>query len=161
VVVIVMGVAGSGKTTVGVALADALGWRFIDADDHHLPASIAKMAAGQPLDDADRLPWLDHLRGIIVEALDRGESLVLACSALKVAYRLRLSGGKPDPQVRFVYLHGDRDLFAARLAARPGHFMKVGMLDSQLAALERPSDALSLDASLPPATLVDRIRAAL
>jgi gluconokinase len=88
-VVVVMGVAGSGKTTVGTALAVALGWTFVDADDHHPPASVAKMARGEPLDDADRAPWLDELRGIIADALVRGAGLVMACSALKQRYRAR------------------------------------------------------------------------
>src|SRR3954453_14215391 len=103
-VIVVMGVAGSGKTTVGTALAVALGWRFVDGDDHHAAASIAKMARGEALDDADRWPWLDRLAAIIVEALASDAGLVLACSALKADYRARLSGGDTDGRVRFVYL---------------------------------------------------------
>jgi gluconokinase len=159
-VIIVMGVAGSGKTTVGTALAVALGWRFVDADDHHTAASIAKMARGEPLDDADRWPWLDGLRAIVAEALAGGVGLVLACSALKGSYRARLVDGDAGGRVRFVYLAGTAELFRARLAQRPGHFMKSGMLDSQLAAFEPPRDALSMDASLPVPTLVARIRTA-
>lgn len=164
-VVIVMGVAGSGKTTVGTALAAALGWRFVDADDQHSPASIAKMARGEALDDADRWPWLDRLRAIIDGALvgaSAGESrLVLACSALKASYRARLAGGDAGPRVRFVYLAGTAELFHARLAGRAGHFMKAGMLDSQFAALEPPADAITVDAALPVAQIVSQIRAAI
>ena len=160
-VVVVMGVAGSGKTSVGTALAVALGWRFVDADDHHSPANIAKMARGEPLDDADRRPWLDGLHAIIEAALAKGEGLVMACSALKNAYRARLVGGGAGGRIRFVYLAGTPELFHARLAQRPRHFMKAGMLDSQLATLEAPADALEVDAALPVATIVSRIRAAL
>ena len=133
-----MGVAGSGKSTVGEALAAAVGWRFVDADDHHAAASIAKMARGEPLDDGDRWPWLDRLRAIIDGALAGGGALVLACSALKASYRARLAGGDAGGRVRFVYLAGTPELLRARLAQRPGHFMKPGMLDSQLATLEVP-----------------------
>jgi gluconokinase len=160
-VIVVMGVAGSGKTTVGTALAVALGWRFVDADDHHAAASIAKMARGEPLDDADRWPWLDRLHGIIAEALASNVGLVLACSALRAGYRARLAGDSPGGRVRFVYLAGTPELFRARLVQRPGHFMKSAMLDSQLTTLEPPPDALSVDASLPVATLVSQIRNAL
>jgi gluconokinase len=160
-VVIVMGVAGSGKTTVGTALAVALGWRFVDADDHHSPASVAKMARGEPLDDADRRPWLDELHAIIEAALARGDGLVLACSALKAGYRARLAGTGAGGWIRFVYLAGTPEFFHARLAQRAGHFMKAAMLDSQLATLEAPTDALEVDAALPVATVVSRIRTAL
>jgi len=156
-----MGVAGSGKTTVGTALAVALGWQFVDADDHHTPASIAKMARGEPLDDADRWPWLDALHAIIAGALARGGALVMACSALKASYRARLAGGDGGGRVRFVYLAGSRELFQGRLAQRAGHFMKAAMLDSQLATLEPPADALTVDAALPVAAIVAHIRAAL
>lgn len=159
-VVVVMGVAGSGKTTVGTALAVALGWRFVDADDHHSPTSIAKMARGEPLDDADRRPWLDELHDVIASALASRSGLVLACSALKASYRQRLAGGM-DGRVRFVHLAGTPELFRARLAQRPGHFMKPGMLDSQLATLEAPSDAIEVDAARPVAALVAQIRAAI
>jgi gluconokinase len=160
-VVVIMGVAGSGKTTVGVALAAALGWRFVDADDHHSAESVAKMARGEPLDDADRWPWLDRLRAIIDEALQRDGKLVLACSALKSSYRARLTGADNAGRVRFVYLAGPPELFRARLAGRPGHFMKATMLDSQLAALEPPADAITVAAASPVAQIVSEIRAAL
>jgi len=160
-VVVVMGVAGSGKTTVAAALASAVGWRFVEADDHHAAGSIAKMARGEPLDDGDRWPWLDRLRAIIEAALARDDGLVMACSALKASYRARLAGADTGGRVRFVYLAGTPELLRARLAQRPGHFMKPGMLDSQLATLEVPSDAVTVDAALPVAAQVARIRAAL
>ncbi len=160
-VIVVMGVAGSGKTTVGAALATAIGWRFVDADDHHSPASVAKMARGEPLNDADRWPWLDRLRAIVDGALTDGDArgLVVACSALKASYRQRLAGD--DRRVRFVYLEGTPELFRARLAKRAGHFMKLDMLDSQLATLEPPADALHVDVSLAVDEIVTRTRAAL
>src|SRR5262245_464823 len=157
-VIVVMGVAGSGKTTVATALAVSLGWRFVDADEHHSAANVAKMARGEPLTDADRWPWLDELHAIIEASLADGPSMVLACSALKASYRARLAGGAGG-RVRFVYLAGTPELFRARLTQRPGHFMKPGMLESQFAALEPPTDALELDAALPVATIVARIRA--
>ena len=141
-----MGAAGSGKTTVGRALAAARGWRFVDADDQHAPASVAKMASGVPLTDADRWPWLDRLRAIIATAISAGDPLVLACSALKAAYRARLVGDDRD-RVRFVYLAATPELLRARLEGRTGHFMKPAMLASQLATLESPEDALTLDAA--------------
>ncbi|HEY7370779.1 MAG TPA: gluconokinase, GntK/IdnK-type [Polyangia bacterium] len=160
-VVVVMGVAGSGKTTVGTALAAALGWRFVDADDHHSAANVAKMARGEPLDDDDRRLWLDELHGITAEALARGADLVMACSALKAHYRARLAGADAGGRVRFVHLAGSPELFRARLAKRAGHFMKPGMLDSQFAALEPPAgDALEVDAGRPVAAIVAQIRTA-
>jgi len=148
-----MGVAGSGKSTVGAALAAALGWRFVDADGHHAPENVAKMARGEPLTDADRWPWLDGLRSIIAAALAADEPLVLACSALKAAYRARLVGGDAH-RIRFVHLTGTPQMLRARLAGRAGHFMRPGMLASQLAALEPPDDAVTVDASRPVDALV-------
>jgi gluconokinase len=162
-VVVIMGVAGSGKTTVGSALAAAVGWRFVDADDLHASESVAKMARGEPLGDADRWPWLDRLRAIIDGVLAGGgdrQGLVLACSALKASYRGRLSGDTGG-RVRFVHLAGSPELFRARLSGRAGHFMKPAMLDSQLATLEVPTDALTVNAALPVAAIVASIRAAL
>jgi gluconokinase len=161
VAVIVMGVAGSGKTTVGTALAAALGWRFVDADDLHAPESIAKMTRGEALSDADRWPWLDRLRAIIDGALAGDGKLVLACSALKASYRSRLAGGDAAPRVRFAYLAGTPELFRARLAGRAGHFMKPAMLDSQFAALEPPADAITVDAARPVAEIVAHLRTAI
>ena len=149
--VVVMGVTGCGKTTVGRLVAQRLGAQFVDADDFHPPANVAKMRAGIPLDDADRRPWLDALNARLREAAARGESLVLACSALKAAYRERLREGIPG--LRFVHLEGARDLIAGRLAARSGHYMNPALLDSQFATLEPPADALQVDIGAPPEQL--------
>jgi len=135
-VFIVMGVAGSGKSTIGAQLAHRLGAGFADADDFHPEANIMKMAAGIPLDDADREPWLDRLRREVIDATPAGKRSVLACSALKKRYRERLGVGSPG--IRLIYLKGDAALLAERLASRPSHFMKAGMLESQLAVLEEP-----------------------
>lgn len=161
--VVVMGVAGSGKTTVGAALAERLGWRFVDADDHHPPANIDKMRRGIPLDDDDRGPWLatlNHLLRTHQASSPAGAGaggVVLACSALTRAYRDRLTAGVEDTTV--VYLRAEPDVLAARLRARPGHFMPADLLASQLATLEEPlaDDALCLDAGRPVAALVQQI----
>lgn len=159
-VIIVMGVAGAGKTTVGTALADALGWGFLDADDLHPPANVRKMARGEPLTDADREPWLEALRAAIAAALARGESRVVACSALKAAYRTRLRGNEAN--VVFVHLDAPRAVLAQRLAHRAGHFAGPDLLGSQLATLEPPEDAAVIaNASAPPAAVVEQIRRAL
>ncbi|WP_394553784.1 gluconokinase [Agromyces sp. MMS24-JH15] len=129
--IVVMGVSGSGKSTVGAALAEALGLAFVDGDDLHPPANVAKMAAGVPLDDDDRAPWLRAVGLRLAE----GE-VVVACSALRVRYRDRLR--ELATGTRFVFLDLDRDELARRLGQRPGHFMPASLLDSQLAALERP-----------------------
>lgn len=144
-VVVVMGVSGVGKTAVGSRLADRLGVPFEDADDHHPEANRAKMASGIALDDADRAPWLERLRRRVVECLTGGASLVLACSALKVAYRDALAGG--DPRVVFLHLDAPRDFLAERIAARADHWFPPDLLDSQFAALERPADAVRVDAT--------------
>lgn len=158
-VVLLMGVAGSGKTTVGRQLAADLGWRFDDADGFHPPANVAKMSAGQPLTDADRAPWLAAIRRHIDTCLARGENAVVTCSALKAAYR---AGLLADPaRVRLVHLHGTREQLWARISARQNHFMKPAMLDSQLAALEPPADALTVDIGPAPAAIAARIRQAL
>ena len=138
-VIIVMGVAGCGKSTVGALLASRNGGSFYDADDFHPPANIAKMAAGEPLDDNDRAPWLERLRTEVIDAPLTGEMAVLACSALKKIYREQLSAGTSG--VALVYLKGDAATLTSRLAARPNHYMKAGMLESQLAVLEEPSAA--------------------
>jgi gluconokinase len=158
-VVIVMGVSGVGKTTIGRGLALALGWRFEDADAFHPAANIQKMAAGLPLTDADRAPWLELLRARISEALQRGERLVMACSALRHAYRERLT--VEPAQQRWVYLAASRELIARRMRERPGHFMPPALLDSQLAILEAPEGALVVDATPSPAEVVASIRAGL
>ena len=154
-----MGVAGAGKSTVGAALAARLGWRFIDADDHHPPQSVAKMAAGVPLEDADRWPWLDVLKGKLQEADATGHSLVLACSALKERYRRRLLGGVAAS--RIVYLHGSAELIAGRLARRRHRYMPASLLESQFAALEPPAGAIAVDVAAEPARCVDAIVAEL
>jgi gluconokinase len=155
-VVLIMGVAGTGKTTVGQALASAIGWSFRDADDFHPPSNIAKMAAGRPLDDSDRDPWLASIRVHITATIARGESAVVTCSALKESYRRLIIGRSRS--VKLVHLHGDPVLIRQRIAARKGHFMKPAMLDSQLADLEPPRDALLLDISNSTAELVSKIR---
>lgn len=153
-----MGVAGSGKTTIGHQLATALGWEFRDADEFHPPANIAKMSAGQPLDDRDRTPWLAAIRAHIDQKLAHGENAVVTCSALKESYRQALVA---DPaRVKLVHLAGDAALLNARLNLRPGHFMKPAMLQSQLATLEPPKDALTVDIAQPPDAIVARIRRA-
>ena len=158
-IVILMGVAGSGKTTVGARLAQDLGWAFDDADGFHPSANVAKMSAGQPLTDADRAPWLAAIGAYITDRLARGETAVVTCSALKQAYRDQIV---PDPAcVRLVYLRGTRDQLWARLCGRENHFMKPAMLDSQLAALEEPTHALTVDITPAPTVIAAQIRQAL
>jgi gluconokinase len=142
VILVVMGVCGCGKTTVGRTLADSLGWRFLDADDFHPPANVAKMAAGMPLVDADRWSWLDRLADELHGILAQGGHAVLACSALKQSYRDRLARAG---DVRFVHLRGDYGTIASRLASRQHRYMPAALLDSQFAALEPPADALDVD----------------
>lgn len=147
-VVVMMGVAGSGKSTIGALLASRNGGRFHDADDLHLPANIAKMAAGLPLNDRDRAPWLERLRREIIDSAPAGGLAVLACSALKKIYREHLGVGTSG--VALVYLKGDAATLAARLAARRGHYMKADMLDSQLAILEEPLPAEGFSVAIDP-----------
>ncbi len=155
-IVIVMGVSGSGKTTVGKLLAESLNWEFSDADDFHPPANIEKMSLGIPLEDADRLPWLLQLQSTIDWWLLENKNAVLACSALKASYREML---RRDPQqVKIVYLKGDFELFVARLRNRENHYMKADLLSSQFAALEEPEDAIIVDASQPLEVIVYQIR---
>lgn len=151
-----MGVSGSGKTTIGEAIAARLGWRFADADAFHPPANIAKMSAGQPLDDNDRAPWLAAIAARIDEWLDAGECGVVTCSALKRRYRAVVLGDRAG--VRLVYLDGSRALIAARLRAREGHFMPSALLDSQFEALEPPGPdehPLIVPIDRPVAEIVD------
>lgn len=154
--VIVMGVAGSGKTTVGTALARRLGWDFYDADDFHPAENIAKMSNGIPLDDADRAPWLTTLHDLISTCLKTGRPGVLACSALKERYRQQLLDGNRD--VLLVYLRGSYELIWSRISARTNHYMKPHMLKSQFEVLEEPQEALTLDVSLPMDELVQQIQ---
>jgi gluconokinase len=158
VIVVLMGVSGSGKTAVGQALAADLGWPFFDADDYHPAANVAKMAAGTPLTDADRWPWLDRLAAEMAAVSARGGSAVFACSALKQAYRDRFRGAG---EVRFVHLAGDHDTIAARLAARSHRYMPPSLLASQFATLEAPTDATVVDVRDTIPEQVAKIRAAL
>jgi gluconokinase len=158
-VVIVMGVTGSGKTTVGERLAETLAWRFHDADDFHPAANKVKMNSGVPLTDEDRWPWLRAIRGVIQEALADGAGAVVTCSALKRSYREVLSGGLDG--VQYVHLTGDPRILAERLASRRGHFMNPALLDSQIATLETPEGALAVDIALTPDQQVAAIRRAL
>lgn len=132
--IVVMGVSGSGKTTVGEALARALGWRFIEGDAFHPAANVAKMSAGHPLDDDDRRPWLEALATEIARDDAAGRPSVVGCSALRRSYRDILRSGAED--VRFLHVHGDRALLWDRISHRPGHFFPPALLDSQLATLE-------------------------
>ena len=135
-ILVVMGVAGCGKTTIARMLAERLGWRFQEGDALHPPANVAKMSAGTPLSDADRWPWLHAIAAVIDTWRAEGASGIVTCSALKRAYRDILIGNRPD--VRLVHLAGDKPLIAARMAARKGHFMPTALLDSQFATLEPP-----------------------
>ena len=156
-----MGVAGSGKTTVGKRLAVALGIDFFDADDFHPAENVEKMRASIALTDADRWPWLDRLNDLMRRyATEHGGRMVLACSALKAAYRERLVAGVADG-CRFVHLTGHKETIAARLAARAGHYMNPALLDSQFAILERPENAIEIDISQPVDAIVQQIREAL
>jgi gluconokinase len=145
VIVIVMGVSGVGKTTIGEALARELGWRFLDADDYHPPQNVAKMAAGEALDDADRKPWLDKLNLELWKFDARDESVVLACSALKEKYRRRLTDG--IKRVQLVFLKGEFELIHSRLAQRRHRFMPESLLRSQFEALEPPQQAITVEVS--------------
>lgn len=154
--VVVMGVSGSGKSTVGELVAERLGVPFVDGDALHPAANVAKMAAGIPLTDDDRIPWLRAVGRALAETSPDGA--VVACSALKHAYRDLIRSEAPD--ALFAELDGDRALLAARMAARPGHFMPVSLLDSQLATLEplrAEEDGLRLDVARPPAELAEAI----
>lgn len=157
-IIVLMGVSGSGKTTVGRLLAAELGWRFYEADAYHSAASVEKMRGGVPLDDADRGPWLEALRGLILGCLDRGKSAVLACSALKERYREFLL---IDERVVLVYLKGDYELIRRRLERRRGHYMNPSLLGSQFDALEEPADALQVSVALSPGEIVNELRSRL
>lgn len=150
-----MGVCGCGKSTIGGLLAQQLGWAFRDGDDFHPPANVAKMKSGTPLNDDDRRPWLQGIRRFMDETEAAGQSTVMACSALREIYRDVL--GRNQPWVRFVYLSGSRELLAERMRARSGHYMPPVLLDSQLAILEVPADAITMDIAQPPAELVAEV----
>src|SRR3990172_3808506 len=155
-VLILIGVSGSGKTTVGSKLAEALGWRYFEADDFHPPENVAKMSQGIPLSDADRAPWLAAMHQQIRDLNAAGEPGVMTCSALKQAYREALAGAEPD--VHFVYLRGDLETIQGRLNARRDHFMPPGLLASQFRTLEEPAEALVIDIRQAPEAIVREIR---
>ena len=160
VAVVLMGVTGCGKTTVGRLLEDRLGWPFLDGDDFHPEANVARMGAGIPLRDEDRWPWLSRLSDEIGRRLDAGRSCVLGCSALKEAYREVLRGGRGE-KVRFVHLSGSEALIAGRLSERVHRYMPAGLLRSQFEALEPPLDAVLVDVSGTPEEAAAAVVAAL
>jgi carbohydrate kinase (thermoresistant glucokinase family) len=156
--IVVMGVAGSGKTSVGEELARRLGWPFVEGDAFHPEANRRKMAGGTPLTDEDRWPWLDAVAAEMRRLDEAGVSAVVACSALKRSYRARLEAGARE--VAFVHLHGSREVLATRIRARKGHFMPPELLDSQVATLEPPGageNAVTVDVAPPVAKIVDEI----
>jgi gluconokinase len=158
VIVIVFGVSGAGKTTIGKLLAEHLGWRFYEADDFHPRANIEKLRGGRPLTDEDRCPWLERLREQIARSLTTKENAVLACSALKRSYRERL---RVSDDVKFVFLHGDYALVERQLRHRRGHFMNPALLKSQFADLEEPGageDVLTIKLGRTPQELVEEIK---
>jgi gluconokinase len=155
--VIVMGVSGSGKTTVGQELAQRLGWGFYDADNFHPKENVAKMSSGTPLTDEDRNPWLEALNGLISRNLGKNQSIVLACSALKEKYRQHLARGHEN-KTQFVYLEGDFETIYTRMQTRQ-HFMKPAMLQSQFDTLEEPTNAIVVDIRQPENEVIDDILA--
>jgi gluconokinase len=156
-VIVLMGVSGSGKSTVGQALARELHWHFLDADDFHSAANIAKLHAGIPLTDEDRQPWLTLLRERIRHACTEQQNIVLACSALEHRYQDYLEGHAAGC-VRYVFLNGSEELIRQRLAGRTGHFMNPSLLPSQLETLEPPRNAITIDVTPPVPTIVQEIR---
>ena len=155
--IVVMGVSGSGKSTVAAGLARELGLRMVDGDDLHLPESVTKMRSGIALEDADRWPWLDRIGHYLAENGDQpSQGRIVACSALKRTYRDRIR--RLAPSVRFIFLDGEPELIRERMSRRTGHYMQPGLLDSQLHTLERPqadeTDVIALDIQAPPAELV-------
>ena len=159
-IVVLMGVTGTGKSTVGKLLADQLGWTFVEGDDFHPPANVEKMRQGIPLDDEDRKPWLDAIRDRLDQAAMQGENIVLACSALKHRYQDYLAGHAPEA-VRFVYLFGSPETIRRRLAERKGHFMNPALLASQFHDLEPPDHAIRVEIDKSPAEIVAEVRSKL
>ena len=156
-ILVLMGVSGSGKTTIGTAIAERLGCAFADADDYHPKANKEKMAAGHPLNDEDRQPWLEVLNKLMRGWHDSGANGVLACSALKDKYRKTLASGMPEGTVRFVLLDGAKELIAERLAARSHEYMNPKLLESQLATLEQPANAIRVVNDRAPEEIVEEI----
>jgi gluconokinase len=154
-IVIVMGVVGAGKTTVGRLLSEQLGWKFADADDFHPPSNVERIRQGSSLNDDDRKPWLERLRNAITDWIAGGRNVVLACSALKRSYRQELAVG---PEVRLVYLKGSADLIAERLRSRQGHFAGEQILAGQFADLEEPEAAVTVEIASTPQQIVAEIR---
>jgi gluconokinase len=160
-IIVIFGVSGAGKTTVGKMLAEQLGWRFLEADDFHLAANIEKMRNGHPLTDEDRWPWLNSLHKQIEQLLSAGENSVLACSALKRAYRDRV---RVSAEIKFVFLRGDYALVEEQLRSRHGHFMNAALLQSQFDDLEEPQpdeNVLTIELGRTPEEIVERIEAKL
>jgi gluconokinase len=161
--VVVMGVSGSGKSTVGSGIADALGLHFVDGDGLHSPESIAKMQIGTPLQDEDRWPWLDRISASLADVAQSPQGVVIACSALRRVYRDRIRAAAPG--VRFVFLDGSKALISARMSGRSGHYMPSALLDSQLRTLEPPgadeADVQRMDVERPAHEIVERAARAL
>jgi len=160
-IVVLMGVSGSGKTTIGTLLSERSGAIFADGDDYHPASNKEKMAAGHPLTDADRQPWLEALNGLLRGWFEAGKSGILACSALKQSYREVLAGGMPAKTVVFCLLEASKNLLAQRLSERHHEFMSPQLLDSQLATLEPPKDAFVVENDRTPSEVVDEILAAI
>lgn len=154
-IIVLMGVSGCGKTTVGRVLSERLAWPFLDADHFHPASNVEKMRSGIPLTDEDRWPWLDRLNAMLREEQSAGHDVILGCSALKARYRDRLSAGLPG--VSWVHLKGSFELIETRLRTRRGHYMPPSLLASQFAALEEPADALTLDITPAPETLASQV----
>ena len=157
--IIITGVSGVGKTTIGKLLSENMGWAFYEGDDYHTDVNLAKMRNGTPLTDDDRWPWLDALRTKISEIVLHQENAVLSCSALKESYRIRLGSGLKD--IVFVYLQADYQLIRNRISERVGHFMSANLLASQYSDLEEPQNAIVVDAALEPMKILNYLKQAL